>query len=49
MPRAWQALCEAWESVTFRGVLLTVNLVLLGEAGLFLGSHRPGGSAGQFI
>jgi hypothetical protein len=35
--------------VTFRGVLLTANVFLLGEAGLFLGSQRPAGSAGQLL
>jgi hypothetical protein len=35
--------------VTFRSVLLTVNLFLLGTAGLFVGSQRPGGNAGQML
>jgi len=37
------------ESVMFGSVLLTVNLCLLGLAGLFLGGQRPGGSEGQVL
>ena len=35
--------------MTFRGVLLTVNVFLLGEAGLFLGGQRPAGDAGHLL
>ncbi len=35
--------------MTFLGVLLIVNVFLLGEAGLFLGSQRPAGTAGQLL
>ena len=33
----------------FRVLLLTINLFLLGLAGLFLGSQRPAGTAGQLL
>src|SRR5262245_41695158 len=33
----------------FRSTLLTVNLFLLGLAGLFLGSQHPGGYAGRVL
>ena len=35
--------------MSFRGLLLTVNIWLLGVAALFLGSQRPAGTAGQLL
>ena len=35
--------------MSFRGVLLTVNVYLLCMAAVFLGGRRPGGMSGQLL